>query len=71
MTMEERVTRAMALETLIREATPMKRLEMLPEFSRVLSGIRKEGGAVPGHLRGLEQMLSEELAESRFDNMPV
>lgn len=71
MTMDELMSRATALEKSIRAANPAHRLELLPEFSGLLAGIRKAGGAIPGHLRGLEHVLNEELAESRFDNMPV
>lgn len=71
MTMDELMTRATALEESIRAANPTRRLELLPEFSGLLAGIRKAGGAIPGHLRGLEHVLKEELVESRFDNMPV
>lgn len=71
MTMEDLVAQATVLEKRIREATPMSRLDLLPEFSGLLAGIRQAGGAVPSGLKALEQALSEELAESQFDNMPV
>ncbi|MCJ8333954.1 MAG: hypothetical protein MJH10_06870 [Epibacterium sp.] len=71
MTINELMLRAAALEENIRAADPTQRLELLPEFSGLLAGIRNAGGAIPGHLGGLEHVLKEELMESRFDNMPV
>lgn len=71
MNMEELLVRARDLETTIRTAPLNRRLDLQPEFSGVLTRIRNSGGRVSGRLSGLEQVLNEELAESRFDNMPV
>lgn len=71
MTLEDLITRAHTLEMTIRGATPATRLDLQPEFNRVLHRIRHAGGQIPAHLRRLDQVLGDELTESRFDNMPV
>ncbi|MFC4215442.1 hypothetical protein ACFP4H_02650 [Pseudophaeobacter arcticus] len=55
----------------IRQQPPQDRLALRPEFSRLLSNLRIEGVSVPRHLQQLDTDLSEEEAETQFDNMPV
>ena len=55
----------------IRQQSAQDRLALRPEFSRLLSNLRIEGVSVPRHLQQLDTDLSEEEAETQFDNMPV
>ncbi|WP_417713224.1 hypothetical protein [Pseudophaeobacter arcticus] len=55
----------------IRQQPAQDRLHLRPEFSRLLSNLRIEGVSVPRHLQQLDTDLSEEEAETQFDNMPV
>ncbi|WP_283967647.1 hypothetical protein [Tritonibacter sp. AK171] len=71
MTTEQLMKRACHLEKQIRTASEVARLDLQPEFSRVLQHIKAAGESVPGHLRRTEQALNDELVERQFDNMPV
>lgn len=59
------------LERRIKTAEPAVRLSLQPEFHKALQRIRAGGDRVPFRLRRLESVLCDEIAEARFDNMPV
>lgn len=59
------------LEQKIAGASGAGRLALQPEFSQVLDRLRSAGVKVPTRLRQLDDRLSDEVVEDRFDNMPV
>ncbi|MFS4583046.1 hypothetical protein [Phaeobacter sp. C3_T13_0] len=59
------------LELRILAAHRIDRLALHPKFSQSLVRLRVAGARVPTRLVRLEQILSEEVAEEVFDNMPV
>ena len=59
------------LEQKIVRANGAGRLALQPEFSQLLDRIRGAGLKVPTRLRQLDDRLSDEVVEDRFDNMPV
>ena len=61
----------MELEGRIGRAGPGARLDLQPEFSRVLESLSRDGVTVPRRLKQLEAALVDEAIEARFDNMPV
>lgn len=63
--------RAENLESLIATSGLNKRLRLQPEFSMVLQRLRDQGEHVTPRLRNLDELLTDEVMESRFDNMPV
>lgn len=65
------LNRAENLAEEIRQAPAAERLKLRPEFVHLLSDLRVEGTSVPRRLHQLDIELSEEEAESQFDNMPV
>ncbi len=71
MTTEQLMERACRLEEQIRVAPEEERLELQPEFDKVMTRIKAAGVDIPGHLRRMEMVLTEELVENQFDNMPV
>lgn len=71
MTGPQLIRSAEHLEAMIERASANKRLELQPEFSRVLKRLNDGGVPVPARMRNLEAMLTDEVIEARFDNMPV
>ncbi|NIZ15124.1 hypothetical protein [Phaeobacter sp. HF9A] len=67
----ELIERACQMEERIRKAPEALRLGMQPEFSAIIARIKAAGAEIPPHLRRTEQILNEEMVESRFDNMPI
>lgn len=65
------VSHADALAQEIRAASSERRLELQPEFGRVLQELEQAGTNVPARLRNLHEQLLEEAIEARFDNLPI
>jgi hypothetical protein len=65
------IAAAIRLEQAIASAGSAARLALQPEFSRTIRKLQSSGVQVPGRFRRLEAALAEEVAEERFDNMPV
>ena len=62
---------ARQLEAAIVSASASKRLELQPQFDRVLQRLAREGHHIPARLRNLNAVLLDEAIEDRFDNLPV
>ena len=71
MTDQELSQTARQLEATIVASRGAKRLELQPQFSRVLERLDRSGQHVPARLRNLNAVLLDEAIESRFDNMPL
>lgn len=71
MTTQDLMTAAEQLERKISGANLAQRLELQPQFSKVLERLQAEGQQVPLRLRRLDAALCDEAVEARFDNMPV
>jgi len=71
MTTEQLIERACLLEQKIRATPELGRLDLQPEFTRVMNRLKATGVQVPAHLKRTEQVLNDEMIESQFDNMPV
>lgn len=67
----ELLSRAEELAEKIRQEPAEMRLKLRPEFVHLLSDLRIAGVSIPRRLHQLDVELSEEEAESQFDNMPV
>jgi len=55
----------------IRNAPPEVRLQMQPDFGKVLQELEQAGTEVPARLRNLHEQLLEEAIEAQFDNLPI
>ncbi len=62
---------ARQLEARIIAASAAKRLELQPQFNRVLERLARNGEHVPARLRNLNAVLLDEAIEDRFDNLPI
>jgi hypothetical protein len=71
MTRPELVRTAELLEQRILAAGPNLRSQYQPELSSIVHRMEEIGLRVPGHLRQLDVVLTDEAIEDRFDNMPV
>lgn len=71
MTAAELCQVAEQLEREIEEAPAETRLSLQPQFSNIISIMKKTGFSIPPRLRSLESVLLDEVIEDRFDNMPV
>ncbi|MCE8513061.1 hypothetical protein KBY24_14495 [Ruegeria pomeroyi] len=71
MTAQDLYHAAERLERRVTGAPLNIRLEVQPEFSRVVDRMRQHGLKVPARLRQLDAALCEDAVEARFDNMPV
>jgi len=71
MTEHDLISQAETLERRISAAEPDQRLALQPQFSKVLARLQSRGCPVPQRLRKLDNALTEEAVEARFDNMPV
>jgi hypothetical protein len=71
MKIEELKRRAENLEQKIARAEPQDRLNLQPQFAKLIARLKAEGEAVPVRMRRLDAVLVEEVIEARFDNLPV
>lgn len=62
---------ALRLEKEIRDASGSARANRIKEFLSVMSRLRHSGAVISAQLRRAEYAMTEEVAEDRFDNMPV
>ena len=62
---------AARIESRITEAGPFDRTRLQPELNLILKRMEADGVRVPRRLRQLDEILTEELIEDQFDNMPV
>lgn len=67
----ELIAAAARLEERIAGASSATRLSLQPEFDRVIHKMHVAGAQVPARYRRLNEVLAEEVAEERFDNLPV
>lgn len=71
MTRQKLVSEAEALEQKLAGACANRRLELQPQFSKVIARLTDEGHQVPQRLRRLDAALTQEAVEAQFDNMPI
>lgn len=71
MTDQELFRVAEMLERRVAGAGLATRLEIQPQFSRIMDQMRERGVKLPPRLRQLDAALCEDAVEARFDNMPV
>lgn len=71
MTRPEILRTAELLEQRILAAGPCSRSRYQPQLSSIVHRMEQNGLKVPGNLRQLDVVLTEEAIEDRFDNMPV
>lgn len=71
MTDQELFQEVERLERRVQGACLDTRLEVQPQFSRIMDRIRERGVRLPSRLRRLDAALCEDAAEAYFDNMPV
>lgn len=71
MSKSELIAAAARLEERISSATSATRISLQPEFDRVIHMLQSAGAPVPSRYLRLNEALTEEVAEDRFDNMPV
>ncbi len=71
MSKTELIAAAAKLEERIAAATGATRISLQPEFDRVIHLLQSAGEQVPSRYLRLNETLTEEVAEERFDNMPV
>lgn len=71
MTREELKTVASRIEKQAQTADRVQRLKLQPKVSRLVQDFRSEGMVVPASLYSLNENLTEDVVEARFDNMPV
>lgn len=71
MTLDTLTRKAELLEKRISGANGATRLQLQPEFTRILDKLRAQGGDVPDRLKELDSVLVDEAIEARFDNMPL
>lgn len=64
---------ATELEELLEEiaADPEGAYRLQPRLHRIMASLSSHGLSIPFRLRNLDRQLSEDAAESRFDNMPI
>lgn len=55
----------------IERAPAKKRLDLQPQFTRVLRRMKNDGQRIPARLRSLDAVLLDEKIEAQFDNMPI
>ncbi|AAV94335.1 hypothetical protein SPO1031 [Ruegeria pomeroyi DSS-3] len=71
MTAQDLYRAAERLERRVEGASLNTRLELQPEFSKIMDRMRQQGLKVPARLRQLDAALCEDAVEAQFDNMPV
>lgn len=71
MSKTELIAAAARLEEQIASAGSAARIALQPEFDRIIHKLQSAGGPVPARYRRLNEALAEEVAEDRFDNLPV
>ena len=71
MTIQNLMKTAEKLEQTISGASGADRLELQPEFCRLMDQLEAEGAEVPPKLRNLEAALLDEAIEAQFDNLPL
>ena len=59
------------LEANIAAADDVGKLTFQSELHKVIAEMRIAGIAVPLHLQELDEQLTDEATESRFDNLPI
>lgn len=62
---------ATELVSQITAANASKRMALQPKLQQVVAAMEAEGITVPGRLRALDDDLTDEIIEARFDNFPV
>lgn len=71
MTHAELETRLSELKSQIANAAPGTRHVHLDGLNRLVTDFSHHGTEVPSHLRRLQDELTNEAIEARFDNLPV
>ena len=71
MTQTELESRAAAVTDRIAMADPGLRHRHLDDLHRVVTAYARSAAGIPPRLRRLQEELTDEAIEARFDNMPV
>lgn len=59
------------LRARMEQALPSDRAALQADLKQLVQDMMESGMAVPCDLRNMDEILTEELVEAQFDNMPV